>query len=381
VNYYVYGGGGSAYYSPDLDNSGLTLDNIWNSVSMDTSWWRDTWPDGLGKCSMMFNSFICNLYGIKRIAYEGGPGFDPEMPGHNDSVLETAWTDARMQNIIVDHHNSWCNWGGDVLAYYVLNQNSFGWDFVETTYDLTHPKYLGILELEAAPVAPLTVGNPMGTTIYGNAFQLGYGDWRDSPESGTSWRQKEQWVSYQYNVENSGTYSATVNLTTPSGSSCNVDFWMDGTSVLNTSVPADLTQNVGPVTFDLTTGLHSLRVNCDVEGWVINSVTTNIIVVDVEDNETLPKDFSLSQNYPNPFNPETMINYRLPMTSSVTLKIYDILGKEIVTLVNEQKSAGSYSIKWNGKNSTSQYVGSGIYLYQLKTDKGIVSSKKMLMLK
>ncbi len=105
-----------------------------------------------------------------------------------------------------------------------------------------------------------------------------------------------------------------------------------------------------------------------------------------KDNTVL--EFSLSQNYPNPFNPSTIINYslpagrqELPMNSNVTLRIYDILGREVITLVNEQKPAGTYSIQWNGTNSAGVQVGSGIYFYQLKTNNGFVETKKMMLLR
>jgi photosystem II stability/assembly factor-like uncharacterized protein len=81
------------------------------------------------------------------------------------------------------------------------------------------------------------------------------------------------------------------------------------------------------------------------------------------------------QNYPNPFNPSTVINFTLPEQSEVELKVYDVLGNEIITLVNEEKSAGSYEVEWNASN-----LPSGVYIYQLRA--GINTQiKKMLLLK
>ncbi len=85
--------------------------------------------------------------------------------------------------------------------------------------------------------------------------------------------------------------------------------------------------------------------------------------------------YDLSQNFPNPFNPATTINYRLPQTGFVTLKIYDILGKEVTTLVNERKTSGRYSVNFDGSG-----LASGIYIYQLRVN-DYVSSKKMILLK
>jgi hypothetical protein len=91
--------------------------------------------------------------------------------------------------------------------------------------------------------------------------------------------------------------------------------------------------------------------------------------------ETIPTSFRLSQNYPNPFNPNTKIQFSILRKSVVTLKIYDILGKEIATLVNEVKSAGSYSVDFNGSN-----LPSGNYFYRIETD-GNSEVKKMTLVK
>lgn len=90
---------------------------------------------------------------------------------------------------------------------------------------------------------------------------------------------------------------------------------------------------------------------------------------------TLPVSMELSQNFPNPFNPLTTINYQLPHPGLVTLKVYDILGKEVALLVNEEKSAGSYSVDFDASK-----LASGVYIYQLRANE-YLSSKKMLLLK
>jgi hypothetical protein len=94
-----------------------------------------------------------------------------------------------------------------------------------------------------------------------------------------------------------------------------------------------------------------------------------------------PNVFALQQNYPNPFNPGTVISYYLPVNSFVSLKIYDILGKEISTLVNSVQTAGNQRVKWDGTDSRGIRVGSGIYFYQLKCENDFISTKKMILLK
>jgi hypothetical protein len=89
----------------------------------------------------------------------------------------------------------------------------------------------------------------------------------------------------------------------------------------------------------------------------------------------VPKEYKLEQNYPNPFNPVTKINFGLQKSGFVTLKIYDVLGKEVASLVNEVKNAGSYSVDFNGSS-----FSSGMYFYKLESN-GFVATKKMILIK
>lgn len=110
------------------------------------------------------------------------------------------------------------------------------------------------------------------------------------------------------------------------------------------------------------------------------SFSTAASVTAVEENELLPTQFELEQNYPNPFNPTTIINYSLVKNAFVTLKIYDMLGREVATLVYKESAAGKFSVQWNGTDSFGYKVASGIYVYRI-TAGDFVSSKKMLLIK
>jgi hypothetical protein len=99
------------------------------------------------------------------------------------------------------------------------------------------------------------------------------------------------------------------------------------------------------------------------------------IVTSVEEETNQPTDFILSQNYPNPFNPNTTFRYSIPQTSNVVIKVFDVLGNEIETLVNEEKPVGTYEITWNATN-----LSSGIYFYQLRAG-SFVETKKMILMK
>jgi hypothetical protein len=90
--------------------------------------------------------------------------------------------------------------------------------------------------------------------------------------------------------------------------------------------------------------------------------------------------YELFQNYPNPFNPSTIISYALPRASFVTIKIYDMLGREVKTLVNSEQNAGILNVQWNGENDFGSKVSSGAYIFMIKTG-DFFQAKKMILLK
>jgi hypothetical protein len=100
-----------------------------------------------------------------------------------------------------------------------------------------------------------------------------------------------------------------------------------------------------------------------------------LTITNIENNNFSPSEFKLNQNYPNPFNPSTVISYQLPVSSNVTLKVYDLLGIEVATLVDEYKPAGNYEVEFNASDLTC-----GIYFYKLRTD-NYIETRKMILLK
>ncbi|MFC1558813.1 two-component regulator propeller domain-containing protein [candidate division KSB1 bacterium] len=101
---------------------------------------------------------------------------------------------------------------------------------------------------------------------------------------------------------------------------------------------------------------------------------------DIKKPVAVPNEFSLQQNYPNPFNPATTIKYQLPVSTHVNLSIYNLLGQEIIQLVDAEKQTGYYKVKWDGRNKFGIPVSTGIYIYRLRTNEQVFT-KKMIYLK
>jgi hypothetical protein len=125
--------------------------------------------------------------------------------------------------------------------------------------------------------------------------------------------------------------------------------------------------------------------NIQFDGMIDELRISNIVrdfTVDVKDEkeEYLPAQFSLEQNYPNPFNPSTVISFTLPNESNVSIKIYDLLGNEVRSLLNENKNSGKYNIMWDGRDKNGNQISSGVYFYKIQAGK-YSETKKMVFMK
>jgi len=138
---------------------------------------------------------------------------------------------------------------------------------------------------------------------------------------------------------------------------------------------------LGTITFRL---LDPNPQNADIniaQGILFNPKFDGFIATNLGDRFTLiPTEYALEQNFPNPFNPETTLRYAIPQAGDVSLIIYNILGQEVIRLVNAQQLPGFYAINWNGKDALGRGVASGVYLYRIQAG-AFNQTHKMLLLK
>jgi hypothetical protein len=124
--------------------------------------------------------------------------------------------------------------------------------------------------------------------------------------------------------------------------------------------------------FFCATRIDSLFLDGDVYIKTLDPLVTGI---GNNDNNKLASQYILKQNFPNPFNPSTIINYSIPKAGIVTIKVFDVLGKEVATLIHQEKSAGNYSVQFSESKLTSR-----IYFYRMQVC-SFVQTKKLLLLK
>ncbi len=123
--------------------------------------------------------------------------------------------------------------------------------------------------------------------------------------------------------------------------------------------------------FTIESSRMPTQVTLDPDNWILK---------DEIPRNTLPVEFTLDQNYPNPFNPGTIIQFHLPHRSTVSLKIFDVLGREVATLTNGREEAGSHAVEWKGVTDAGVSAASGVYFYRL-VGEGVVLTRKLLLVR
>lgn len=108
--------------------------------------------------------------------------------------------------------------------------------------------------------------------------------------------------------------------------------------------------------------------------------TVNTTVASADEGSILPSEYALFQNYPNPFNPSTQITFDVPNSEFVMLRVYNLLGQDVQTLINKSMAPGRYTVEWNGNDMLNNDVASGVYFYELRGE-SFISRKKMLLIR
>jgi len=207
-------------------------------------------------------------------------------------------------------------------------------------------------------VAPLA---PTGLTISEDANNHPRLDWNISPEPDRN----------HYNIYRYDSYGGEWQYLTQSSAAT----YTDQTLTYCHAVPPAQCPNVRNFSYRVTVvdnGSQESNPSDEVTARLVGGSPDKIVV---NPNSSEPMEYSLGQNYPNPFNPTTTINYSIKTVGEVTLKMYDMLGTEVASLVNERKEPGNYSVTFNAAN-----LPSGMYVYKL-TSGNFAATKKLILLK
>jgi endoglucanase len=194
------------------------------------------------------------------------------------------------------------------------------------------------------------------------------------------WIESNEWMKYNVNIKQGGTYNIHVNVASQNTGG-KIILSLDGLTLSNsiTDIPAtggwQSWQYVTIPGIYLPLGNHSIQFRIIFGGFNFSYMDFELIATDVEESSQTPYSFKLDQNYPNPFNPSTTIQYLVPQRSIVTLKVYNVLGNEIAVLVNEEKGAGVYKINFDASK-----LASGVYFYKLQAN-SFIETKEMILLK
>ena len=219
-------------------------------------------------------------------------------------------------------------------------------DFDELTYESVSrgEKLQGLVNDEGNPTSDMTIlGNAIDSYVKVLAYSVNRARTAGDGEEGSLLHL---------------TYTLADGATLPD----NISFYFSVINIPGTSLNPEL-----------------LNVICSYPGED-NPITINTVTAYAHDNVMLPDEFALFQNYPNPFNPSTQIFFDVPKSEFITLRIFNLLGQDVKTLVSSTMNPGRYTFEWNGKDLLSNDVASGVYFYELRGE-SFISRKKMLLIR
>jgi len=194
------------------------------------------------------------------------------------------------------------------------------------------------------------------------------------------WVKQPNHPTYQntYNIANIGSGNYRINFVAKQTQTNSVFHKMPIVLKFSFSTGADTSvkvmNDVNNQMYSFYFNRQPTAVTFDPNNDIVLKTATLTVGINNESSAT-PTKFAVYQNYPNPFNPTTGIKFDVPKNTFVTLKVYDVLGKEVATLIKEEREAGSYNVDWNAS-----FYPSGVYFYKLES-KGFSETKRMLMIK
>jgi hypothetical protein len=253
-NYYLYGAGGSAYYSPAQTDS--TLDAFFADLGSSFA------------SNVQGDIPLVDAMGLKRVAYEGGPSLDT-LGNAVDAVSPQAILDPRMKTAMINLHNIWSANGGDLLMYFSAT-GDYQWGFAQSIYNLSTQKLQAIDALNAAPRAAVTFGTSVPGSVSGlNADTCSQG-WGCSPMGNfDSFGNQIIWASYSFNSTAASTWTINLTFTTASNNS-SVAVYVDGVLIGTKSTTGEsLSFPAGTV----GSGLHGVIVQAGAGTFIVNAIS------------------------------------------------------------------------------------------------------------
>jgi photosystem II stability/assembly factor-like uncharacterized protein len=316
------------------------------------------------------------------------------------SVLQTGQNEGNFNNLIFSRINPLV---GGVLADEIYISTNGGNNWVK--------KNTGASGVSSAQNSLMLVdGN-----FFGFGFKNGASRVRTSTDGGSSWSNQNVGITGNYTSGYAYKDDKLIGLASTSTSMPNLARTTDGGTTWNSlSIGTGLTGNTlikwvsgtnvvyiiganGAIKRSINSGLNwssmstagisgithfsFIKLNGIIHGYAVSSngsvmkLADSVLILTGINNLKIPAEYKLLQNYPNPFNPETNIEYSLPVRSNVLIKVYDVMGREVRTLVNETKPGGNYSVKFDASD-----LSSGLYFYKIQTDK-FYDAKCMLLVK
>ncbi len=235
-NYYIYGVGGSSYYGPSDESS---VNAIFSSMAAgfvpalqaDANW--------------------ALAFGLKRIAYEGGPGFDTTGNATTNGYLASAWNDSRMTQVMIDQHNVWSQNAGDLLVYFTI-ANDYQWGFMPDVLTPSHPKMDGIHSLNAAARSASTYGAPIPATLAATSASV-----PPTWAGGGTNMANRSWLGFAVHVSAQGAFNVVLNASSAAGAQAEV--LIDGNSIGTVTVPGG-SDSAALTTPSLSVGSHGILV-------------------------------------------------------------------------------------------------------------------------